>query len=92
MKTLIQAAEVWVPDADGHLLEFGSGLYGGLVEFGAISRQMCFGRGEGLPGRAWDEGRPVLLKDLQGGYFQRAAAARRAGLACAAGRSRARRQ
>lgn len=84
MKTLIQAAEVWVPDADGHLLEFGSGLYGALAEFGAVSRQMCFGRGEGLPGRVWDEGRPLLLKDLQGGYFQRAAAARRAGLACAA--------
>jgi hypothetical protein len=84
MKTLIQVAEVWVPDADGTLLEFGGGLYGNAPEFGAVSRQMCFGRGEGLPGRAWDEQRPILLKDLQGGYFQRAAAARKAGLACAA--------
>lgn len=83
MKTLIQVAEVWVPDADGHLLVLSGGLYGRAAEFGAISRSMCFGRGEGLPGRVWEEGRPILLKDLQGGYFVRAAAARRAGLACA---------
>jgi len=84
MKTLIQAAEVWVPDAEGHLLVLSAGLYGSAAEFGAVSRSMCFGRGEGLPGRVWEEGRPLLLKDLQGGYFLRAAAARRAGLACAA--------
>ncbi len=75
---------MWVPDADGYLLVLSGGLYGSAAEFGAISRSMCFGRGEGLPGRVWEEGRPILLKDLQGGYFVRAAAARRAGLACAA--------
>lgn len=83
MKTLIQAVEIWVPDADGYLLEFGGGLYDSAVEFGAISRSMCFGRGEGLPGRVWDQRQPVLLTDLQSGYFRRAAAAKRAGLGCA---------
>jgi len=84
MKNLIQAAEIWVPDVEGQLLEFGGGLYGSAVEFGAVSRSMCFGRGEGLPGRVWDQARPILLKDLQTGHFRRAAAARKAGLTCAA--------
>ncbi len=83
MHTLIQAAEIWVPDAEGSLLEFGDGLYTSAVEFGAISRNMCFGRAEGLPGRVWDEARPILLTDLQSGHFRRAAAARKAGLTCA---------
>jgi hypothetical protein len=26
MKTFIRVAEIWVPDADGYLLEFGGGL------------------------------------------------------------------
>lgn len=83
MQTFIRAAEIWVPDSDGYLLEFGGGVYGNAPEFGAISRSMCFGRGEGLPGRVWEEGTPIILKDLQGGYFQRAAAAKAAKLTCA---------
>ncbi len=84
MTTFIRVAELWVPDADGYLLEFGGGLYGNAPEFGALSRSMCFGRGEGLPGRVWEEGAPIVLKELQGGFFQRAAAAKAAGLTCAA--------
>lgn len=83
MKTFIRAAEIWVPDSDGYLLEFGGGVYGDAPEFGAVSRSMCFGRGEGLPGRVWEEGTPIILKSLQGGYFQRAAAAKAAQLTCA---------
>jgi hypothetical protein len=83
MKTLIRAAEIWVPDADGYLLEFGGGVYGNAPAFGAVSRTMCFGRGEGLPGRVWEEGIPIILKELQAGYFQRAAAAKAAELTCA---------
>ena len=83
MKTYIRVAEIWVPDSDGYLLEFGGGVYSNAPEFGAISRKMCFGRGEGLPGRVWEDGAPIILKTLQGGYFQRAAAAETAGLTCA---------
>lgn len=85
MPTFIRAAEIWLPDPAGQLLEFGSGVYLHAPAFGHASRAMCFGRGEGLPGRVWEEGRPVVLDDLQGGYFQRAAAARAAGLTCAVG-------
>jgi len=81
MDTLIRVAEVWTPSADGLLLEWASGLYRQAPAFGAQSRAMCFGRGEGLPGRAWDLGRPVMLSDLQNPMFRRAALARKAGLA-----------
>ena len=83
MNTLLKAVEVWVPDADGQLLELRDGAYGSAKAFGNLSRAMCFGRGEGLPGRVWEEGRPILLKDLQAGYFRRATAARNAKLTCA---------
>jgi len=44
---------------------------------------MSFGRAEGLPGTAWDEGRPILLKQFEGSNFRRTAAAQAAGLGCA---------
>ncbi|HEX3141672.1 MAG TPA: GAF domain-containing protein [Rhizobacter sp.] len=83
MNTLIKAVEVWLPTADRSLLEFGGGLFGAAIGFGASSRGMCFGRGEGLPGRAWFDGRPIVLKQLEGSYFRRAEAAREAGYTCA---------
>jgi len=83
LKTFIRATEIWVPSADGLLLEFGGGLFAGAAHFAAISRAMCFGRAEGLPGTAWDEGRPILLKQFEGSNFRRTAAAKSAGLGCA---------
>lgn len=83
MNTFIRVAEVWVPSADGTLLEWGGGAYGALPGFGAMSRRLCFGRAEGLPGHAWDESRPIVLRQFEGSYFRRTAAAREAGLTCA---------
>jgi hypothetical protein len=82
MKTFIRVVEVWVPDADASLLEFGGGLYGSASRFGIASRSMCFGRGEGLPGRAWDEGRPIVLTELDPSVFRRTEQARAEGLTC----------
>ncbi len=82
MQTFIRAVEVWVPGADGSVLEFGSGLYGHARRFGSISRSMCFGRGEGLPGEAWDTGRPIVLKQFTGTSFRRIQAAAVDGLTC----------
>jgi GAF domain len=78
----IRVAEVWVPDAGRTLLEFGGGLYGSARRFGALSRSMCFGRGEGLPGEAWDSGRPVVLQKFEGSNFRRTQAAQAEGLTC----------
>lgn len=83
MNTFIRVAEVWVPSEDGSLLELADGIFDAAPAFGALSRKLCFGRAEGLPGHAWDEGRPLLLRQLAGSYFRRAEAARAAGLNCA---------
>lgn len=82
-KTFVRVAEIWRPDAAGTLLEFGAGHYADTRAFGAVSRTMCFGRGEGLPGRAWEERRPILMTSLQTGGFLRAQAAAADRLSCA---------
>jgi hypothetical protein len=55
-------------------------LYGQARRFAMLSRKLCFGRGEGLPGKAWEQGCPLLLKQFEGSYFQRTAAAHAEGL------------
>ena len=74
-KTFIRTLEFWVPDASGSLLEFGGGLFGECRRFESATRKLCFGRGEGLPGQAWEAGHPVMLTSLQAPAFRRAAAA-----------------
>ncbi len=82
MKTFIQVTEVWVPNRTHDALEFHSGLYGPHQRFRAGSEAMVFGHDEGLPGKAWAARHPILLKDLQDGWFRRGALARDAGLTC----------
>ena len=84
MIPFVRVVEVWVPSEDGHLLELAGGLFDAAPAYGAISRHMRFGRGEALPGRAWDKGCPQLLPRLAGSYFRRTAGAQAAGLTCAA--------
>lgn len=81
-KTFIRVVEVWVPGNDRSTLEFSAGLYGDARRFGLLSRQMCFGLGEGLPGEAWQRGRPVVLKQFEGANFRRTQAAKDEGLTC----------
>jgi hypothetical protein len=82
MKTFIRAVECWMPGVDRSLLEFGGALYGEARHLAHSSRGRCFGFGEGLPGHAWEAGRPVVLKDLASPHFRRTAAARADGLSC----------
>ena len=82
MTTFIRALEYWVPSSDRSMLEFGGAHYGAATRFASISRELCFGRGEGLPGQAWEAGHPIVLKEFEGSYFRRIAAARAAGLTC----------
>ncbi|AOW14394.1 hypothetical protein LPB72_03345 [Hydrogenophaga crassostreae] len=83
MKSFIRIAEVWKPAADGKRLVLSSGLFPEVPAFEAITREMVFARGEGLPGRAWEAGHPLMLNELVGSYFKRAAAARAIDLTCA---------
>jgi len=80
-RTFIEVAEVWIPK-DGRLVLDG-GDYGALKDFAAVSGQESFAKGEGLPGKAWAEARPVVLKGFDGTYFKRAEAAKAAGLTSA---------
>ena len=56
--TFIQVAEVWVPQGDRRVLA--SGSFGDLGDFAAAAHS--FSKGAGLPGKAWAEARPVVLK------------------------------
>lgn len=80
-RTFIEVTEVWVPD-DDRLVQAG-GTYGKHAEFAAISGRESFEKGEGLPGKAWAEARPVVLKEFDGSYFKRTEAAKAAGLTSA---------
>jgi hypothetical protein len=82
MKTFIKVIEIWVPDKERTQLEFGSGLYGPLTEFKSASEQQHFAYDEGLPGKAWAAGHPVVLKRFEQSYFKRTTAAQKAGLTC----------
>lgn len=82
--TFILAAEVWVPGPSGDVLLRTDGVYGPLKPFEAEAADHGFARGEGLPGRAWKEGRPIVLTDLGDPAFVRSAPAAEAGLAAAA--------
>ncbi|WP_102222915.1 GAF domain-containing protein [Acidimangrovimonas sediminis] len=80
-RAFVGVTEVWVPK-DGRLIH-ATGDYGGRSAFEVASVVESFGPGEGLPGKAWAEARPVVLKGFDGSYFKRIEAAREAGLTSA---------
>jgi hypothetical protein len=82
MKAFIRVAEIWVPTEDRTQLQLLDGLYGPLGEFRAVSEQMRFGFDEGLPGKAWAAGHPIILKGFENSYFKRTDAAKAVGLTC----------
>jgi hypothetical protein len=82
MKTFIKVIEIWIPDKDRTQLEFGSGLYGGLRDFKNVSEKQRFAYDEGLPGKAWAAGHPIVLSRFEDSYFKRTAEAQKAGLTC----------
>lgn len=81
--SFLRIAEIWLPNQDHTQLEFGGGLFGPAKVFARATPSLRFGLGEGLPGWAWQEGRPILLKDFDSPHFLRGAEAQRSGLGCA---------
>lgn len=81
--TFIRAAETWLPGGDGSELVAAPNSFDSGRRLEALGRTQGFRRGEGLPGRAWAEGRPVLMRELDASGFQRAGAAEAAGVTCA---------
>ncbi|MEC4747540.1 GAF domain-containing protein [Methylomicrobium sp. Wu6] len=82
MKTFIKVIEIWIPDKERTQLEFGSGLYGELTDFKNASERQHFAYDEGLPGKAWAAGHPLVLSRFEHSYFKRIAEAKKAGLTC----------
>jgi hypothetical protein len=83
MKTFIRVVELWVPDRTGTRLEYGGGLCSDeFSEFREISENTLFAFDEGLPGRAWAAGHPIVLTEFSNSYFKRADEAREVGLTC----------
>jgi hypothetical protein len=83
MKTFIRVVELWVPDRTRTRLEFGGGLCGGkFSEFQVLSENTLFAYDEGLPGKAWASGHPIILTEFSGSYFKRTDEAKEAGLTC----------
>ncbi|MFA5983382.1 MAG: GAF domain-containing protein [Methylococcaceae bacterium] len=82
MKTFIKVTEIWRPSSDRAKLEFSGGLYGALAEFRAISEKKSFAYDEGLPGKAWAAGHPLILTEFDNSYFKRTQFAKKAGLTC----------
>lgn len=80
-QTFIRVAEVWVPEA-GSLRLAGSD-FGDMSHFAEASQAVRFSPGEGLPGRAWAEGRPIVMGTTESAGFARSGAAAKAGLTCA---------
>ena len=83
MKTFIRVVELWVPDRTRTRLEFGGSLCSEeYSEFKAVSENALFAYDEGLPGKAWAAGHPVILTKFQNSYFKRTDEAIEAGLTC----------
>ncbi len=79
--TFVRVAEVWIPK-EGKLVH-AEGDYAHSHAFAEASVAESFAKGEGLPGRVWESGKPIVLKEFDGSYFKRTEAAAEAGLTSA---------
>jgi hypothetical protein len=77
---------LWVPDRTRTRLEYGGGLCGEeYSEFRAVSENTLFAYDEGLPGKAWAGGHPLILTKFANSYFKRTDEAKEVGLTCGIG-------
>ena len=83
MKTFIRVVELWIPDRTRTCLEYGGGLGGdAFTAFRELSEGTLFAYDEGLPGKAWASGHPMILTEFSDSYFKRTDAAKEVGLTC----------
>ena len=78
--SFIRVYEVWTLNPSGELLHLNNAHYGGLTSFERLSAKTSFAYGEGLPGKAWQVKRPVVLTDFDETTFVRTEAAHNVGL------------
>lgn len=58
------AVEVWGNRGSDTELKLEEGYYGVLERFEWVSRRLTMMRGRGLPGGAWESGKPLIVNDL----------------------------
>jgi len=86
MKTFIKVTEIWVPNKERTRLELSSGIYGdNYQDFKVASEKKHFSYQQGLPGKVWEVGHPLVITEFDDSYFERTEAAQKAGLTCAIG-------
>jgi hypothetical protein len=72
VEPFVQVLEVWVPD--GKCLRFRAGAYGRHVAFAESSKDLTFLSGQGLPGQAFSERRPIVWDRFDERFLRRALA------------------
>lgn len=80
MNTFIKAVEIWEPDREMSQLTLTKGLYGSFKRFEEASSTMTFAYNDGLPGKAWAVGHPIVLTSLKDSFFKRKEMAAEIGL------------
>ena len=81
----IKGIEVWEPTDDDKEIRLTKSCYRDAASFHEASRNLTFRRGEGLPGRIWEQGTPAFLKELITTEFVRRDIAGAAGVTTAIG-------
>lgn len=81
----LKGIEIWAPKSDTQALELQQGPYKDAAAFKQVSTGISFCRGEGLPGRIWQQQTPMFMRELIKTEFLRAAEANIAGMTTALG-------
>ncbi len=64
MNTFIRVVEVWVPSHDRTYLKYSGGRHNIASRFDAASGARYLARGDGLPGKVWEQAMQIVLKEL----------------------------
>lgn len=81
----LKGIEIWKPESDSQALVLEQGAYRDAAGFKQVSAGISFCRGEGLPGRIWQQQTPMFMRELIKTEFLRAAEASIAGMTTALG-------
>jgi hypothetical protein len=81
----LRGIEIWTPSEDESHLAIRQSCYHEAPAFGEASREYIFRRGEGLPGKIWQQRAPVFMDELITTEFPRTGIASAEGMTTAIG-------
>ncbi|MEP3478992.1 MAG: LuxR C-terminal-related transcriptional regulator [Fuerstiella sp.] len=85
LASCLKGIEIWEPESDAHALGLSQSVYRDAAGFEQVSAGIKFCRGEGLPGRIWQQQTPMFMRELIKTEFLRTAEANIAGMTTALG-------